>query len=83
MKLITRLNETEQKTLEYMRDNHKRKITRKRAHSILLNQEGYSFRKIGDILDVCRQSVSNWVKTWEMDGIAGLIEKKHRYDQKS
>ena len=53
MKLITRLNETEQKTLEDMRDNHKRKITRKRAHSILLNQEGYSFCKIGDILNVC------------------------------
>ena len=42
MKLVKKLSKTEQKTLEDMRDNHFRKITRKRAHSILLNQEGTS-----------------------------------------
>jgi len=76
MKLVKKLSKTEQKTLEDMRENHKRKITRKRAHSILLNQEGYYFKKIGHMLGVCRQSVSNWLKAWETDGIAGLIEKK-------
>ena len=76
MKFVKKLTEREQKALEHMRDKHPKTMTRKRAHSLLLSQEGYCLGKISDILGVCRQSVSSWLETWKKDGLAGLIEKK-------
>jgi len=76
MKFVKKLKEIEQKTLEDMRDKHRLATTRKRAHSILLSSDGYRLGKIGEILGVCRQSVSSWWQAWERDGLAGLIEKK-------
>ena len=77
MKFVKKLTELEQKTLEQMRESLRLSMTRKRAHSLLLSQEGYCLGKISDLLGICRQSVSNWLDAWKMDGLAGLIEQ-HR-----
>ena len=67
-----------------MRESLRLATTRKRAHSILLSSDGYRLGKIGEILGgVCLISVSSWWQAWERDGLAGLIEKKHRYRPKT
>lgn len=75
MKFIKKLTEQEQKTLEQMRDKHRLPMTRKRANSLLLSQEGYCLCKISKTLGVCLISVSSWLEAWKIDGLAGLIEQ--------
>jgi len=50
MKFVKKLTEREQQALEQMRDKHRLAMTRKRAHSLLLSQEGYRLGKISEIL---------------------------------
>ncbi len=59
-----------------MRDKHRLLMTRKRAHSLLLSQEGYRLGKISDILGVCSISVSSWLEAWKKDGLVGFYAKK-------
>jgi len=78
MIFVNPLTEAEQITLEDMQNHHPLPITRKRAHSILLSNQGYSIPKITRILgNCCRQSVSRWLRVWDNVGIRGLIER-HR-----
>jgi len=78
MLFVNPLTEAEQLTLEAMQNNYPLPITRKRAHSILLSNQGYSIPKIIRILgNCCRQSVSRWLRVWDDVGIIGLIER-HR-----
>jgi hypothetical protein len=72
------LNKTEEDTLVAMRDNHSLSMTRKRAHSILLSNQGYSVPYITEILGVCRQSISSWIKAWDSIGFIGLLEQHFR-----
>jgi len=75
MKFVKKLKEQEQKTLEQMRDKHPKTMTRKRANSLLLSQEGYCLCKISKTRGVFRISVSSWLEAWKIDGLAGLIEQ--------
>jgi transposase len=59
-----------------MCDSHPLSMTRKRAHSILLSDKKYPISIIADMLGVCRQSVSQWIKAWNDIGLSALIEKK-------
>ena len=77
MLFVKPLTEEEEMTLEAMRNNYPLSITRKRAHSILLSNKVYSISKITEIVGVCRQSVSQWIRMWDSVGIMGLIER-HR-----
>lgn len=77
MLFVKPLTEEEQTTLEDMHNHHPLPITRKRAHSILLSNKGYSIPIITEILGCCRQSVSHWINMWDSVGIMGLIER-HR-----
>lgn len=74
MLFVNPLNEAEKLTLEAMRDNHPLAITRKRAHSILLSDNGYHIPYITEILGVCRQSLALWIKNWDLVGLLALIE---------
>jgi transposase len=62
-------------TLEAMKTHHKLPRVRVRAHAIVLSDKQYQTQEISNILDVCRQSVSSWIKSWETDGIVGLLDK--------
>ena len=75
MLFVNSLTSTETITLEEMKTHHKLPTIRVRAHAIILSNKEYQTQDIGNILDVCRQSVSNWIKSWEADGIVGLLDK--------
>ena len=48
---------------------------RQRCKMILLKSEGYTSKKISNILNTNGISVHNWVKRYERDGIEGLRTK--------
>lgn len=74
MLFVKVLKEEEKNTLESMYKHHPLPISRKRAHSILLSNMGYSIQMISEILDCCRQSVSRWIKKWDNIGLMALME---------
>lgn len=47
---------------------------RQRAHSIILSMKGFSIDQISNIIDVDRDSVSNWFNRWEEGGIDALLD---------
>ena len=75
MLFVNPLTETEEIMLKSMRDNYSLSMTRKRAYSILLSYKRYSIPYITEILGVCRQSISRWIKAWNKLGLLGLIEE--------
>lgn len=71
---VTPLQNTEISTLEEMHKNHPAPATRRRVQGILLNNKGYKLKDIASIHNVRRQTVSCWIKAWESDGLAGLVD---------
>ena len=65
-------------TLEEMHKNHPRHLTRRRAHNLLLSNNGYSVSEICAIYSICRQTVSMLFRNWENYGICGLLDKPGR-----
>lgn len=53
----------------------KKRALRRRAHAILLSDNGHTINQISEILQVRRDAVSIWLKKWEMPGLDGLIDK--------
>lgn len=47
---------------------------RQRAHSIILSMKGFSIDQISNIVDVDRDSVSNWFNRWEEGGVEALSD---------
>jgi len=58
-----------------MRTYHPLPTVRIRAHALILSDKGYKVQEIADIHDVCRQSVSSWIRNWESEGLSGLLDK--------
>lgn len=75
MLFVDELSQAEEATLESMYNNHSLAMTRKRGHSILLSNKGYSISQIAEITYVCRQSLSLWIKMWNEMGLLGLLDK--------
>jgi transposase len=75
MLFVEELSQAEEVMLESMYNNHPLAMTRKRGHSILLSNKGYSIPQIAEITSVCRQSLSLWIKMWDEMGLLGLLEK--------
>lgn len=76
MLFVKPLSKAEKISLEDMHKYHQLLWSRMRAHSILLSNKRYKIQDIADIYSVCRQSVSIWIKRWENEGIASLIDKQ-------
>jgi transposase len=74
MLFVKPLSEAEKETLDEMRKYHPLLWTRNRAHCILLSSEAYKVQEIASIFCVCRQSVSTWIGSWELQGLLGLID---------
>jgi transposase len=69
------LSSIEIATLEAMRTYHPLPTARVRAHALILSNKGYQVQEIADIHEVCRQSVSSWIRNWESEGLCGLVDK--------
>ncbi len=75
---INQLTTEEIITLNEMHKNHPLHLSRKRAHSLLLSDQGMSVPMICSIYLVCRQTVSTWFTKWETLGICGLVDNSGR-----
>jgi transposase len=62
-------------TLQEMPKNHPTHSVRMRAHAILMSDEGYQVQEIAGVYNVCRQSVSTWIRAWNRAGLLGLRDK--------
>ena len=75
MLYVNPLTRAEIVTLQEMHKNHPTYSVRMRAHGILMSYEGYRVQEIADAYNVCRQSVSTWIRAWDRAGLLSLIDK--------
>lgn len=47
----------------------------KRLQGVKLNAQGYSAKAVSDLLQVHYNSVCNWLRRYEQEGLAGLAER--------
>lgn len=78
MIIVGFLSLEEIQTLEEMHGNHPCHASRIRAHAILLSHAKFELSMIACIYSVCRQTVSNWIQAWEIEGICGFLDKPRR-----
>jgi transposase len=73
---VNHLTQNEIITLEQLHINHPKPAARRRAHTILLNNQGLPLNKIVPILRQNRQAIASTIKKWEEYGLCGLFDKK-------
>lgn len=73
MKCELMLSEVEKLTLEQLSVNHRHCDIRTRAAVLVLMGNGLSAPKAAQRLGVNVQSPYNWVRTWQAEGIVGLL----------
>lgn len=69
------LTESERITLQEGSNHHPKSEFRKKCHGLLLNHTGLSYTKVALYLEVNNNTLTNWVKAWETNGITGLSRK--------
>ncbi|WP_299312644.1 IS630 family transposase [uncultured Halomonas sp.] len=74
-RFVAPLTESEQQTLSSAYHHGEKRALRRRAHAILLSDQGHTIAQICEILQVRRDAVSRWLKQWEVAGLDGLIDK--------
>ena len=75
---IKQLTAEEVITLNEMHKKHPLHLSRRRAHALLLSNQGMSVPMICSTYSVCRQTVSTWFSKWEKTGICGLVDDPGR-----
>lgn len=75
MKFVAPLTETEKKMLGDYFNDHPSPRVRKRAHSILLSERGYTIDEIAKLYQVDRDTVSRWFDRWQEEGGEGLLDR--------
>ena len=74
MLTIFKLSPEELDKLNYERYHYPCPIVQKRLHCIYLKAvSGYSNEKIGKLMDAHRNSISEWVHTYQQDGYDALV----------
>lgn len=73
---VAHLTPEEIVTLEELHRYHPKPAARRRAHIIMLNNQGFSLSKIVSILSLNRQAIALTIKKWEKSGVCGLLDKK-------
>jgi transposase len=71
-RFVQPLSEEDKEILQYLRDKGETPRIRRRAHAILLSNEGYSVNEIAQIFDSNRETVCLWLARWEESGPIGL-----------
>lgn len=74
MRFIEKISSNKLEKLKRLYDKGSDSRERKRAHSIILSMKGFSIDQISNIIDVDRDSVSNWFDRWEEGGIEALSD---------
>lgn len=74
-RFVAPLTGSEQQTLSSAYHHGEKRALRRRAHAILLSNQGHTINQISQILEVRRDAVSRWLKQWEASGLDGLIDK--------
>ena len=74
-RFVAPLTEPEQQTLTSAYHHGEKRALRRRAHAILLSDQGHTITQISEILQVRRDAVSRWFKQWEVSGFDGLTDK--------
>ena len=75
MKFVTPLTKAEKEKLTDLFNHHSSPRVRKRVHSILLSDRGYTIPEIVRIYQVDRDTVSHWFDHWQEKRFAGLSDK--------
>ena len=75
-RFVAPLSEPEQQTLTSAYHHGEKRALRRRAHAILLSDQGHTINQISEILQVRRDAVSRWFKQWEVSGLDGLIHSR-------
>lgn len=71
---VKKLSAEEKLTLEELCKNHPNHLPRKRAHAILLSDAEFSLKDLSATFDICRQTASTWLYSWEEQGLCGLFD---------
>jgi transposase len=75
-KYVSRLTKAQREHLQEMMEKDTSARVRKRAHSILLSDDGFTIEEIQTICFVNdRDTVSGWIDAWEERGIEGLSDR--------
>ncbi len=75
MRFIKQFNDGEEDKLRNILKNFPLIKARIRANAILLSSKSISIAEIADVLDVHRDTVSNWLRNWENKGMMGLFDE--------
>ncbi|QDQ24868.1 helix-turn-helix domain-containing protein [Chitinimonas arctica] len=73
MKYILQLSDAERLTLQQLSLNHRHRDIRTRAAGLLLLARGLKPKEAAKELSVSHPSIYNWTKTWNENGICGLL----------
>lgn len=74
-RFVKSLTEAEKASLMSAYKYSDKAALRRRAHAILLSDQGHTFDQISEILHVYRDAVSFWIRKWEDTGLEGLRDK--------
>ena len=69
------LTDTEIRTLEEGRKNGEKYQFRDRCQCLLLSHQGQTTNQLKDIFKVSLQTIYSWFGRWELNGIAGLMNR--------
>lgn len=74
MKFVSRLTDEQRRQLQRIVDTDPHARARRRAHAVLLNDQGYSRGEIADIYQVKADTVSGWLDAWEARAFQGFCD---------
>lgn len=75
-KRCIQLTDSEQLTLREGLKYHPKHEFRRGCQALLWSHKGWAAKVIATQLEVCQQTVSNWLTAFEQDGLVGLMRQK-------
>lgn len=75
-KRCVQLTDAEQLTLREGIKNHPKHEFRRCCQALLWSHKGMAAKTIAAQLEVCQQTVGNWLTAFEQDGLVGLMRQK-------
>lgn len=75
-KRCIQLFESEELTLHEGVKNHPKYEFRRCCQALLWSHKGWSAKEIATALDLCQQTVGNWLTAWQAEGIVGIMRSK-------
>lgn len=70
------LTETEHLTLREGIKNHSKHEFRRCCQALLWSHKGWSAKAVASELEVCPQTVGNWLTAWQSSGLVGLMRQQ-------